>query len=128
MKNQRKNKRYLEVFSERLKTLRLKQGLRQSDLAKKAGLHQVEIAYYENGVRKPNDENMVKIAKVLKVNKDYLNYGEGEVELNKKPYGTEVILRHVKDNKIQNNLKKVQNLSEEYKNFVFELIDGLSKE
>lgn len=59
-------------FSERLKTLRKEAGLTQVDVASKLGISQPAYASWERGVKKPTQENLVKIAQVLNVSIDYL--------------------------------------------------------
>ena len=59
-------------FSERLKKLRKQAQLTQVDVAEKLGISQPAYASWERGVKKPTQENLVKIAQVLNVSVDYL--------------------------------------------------------
>lgn len=59
-------------FSERLKDLRKQAGLTQVNVAEKLGISQPAYASWERGVKKPTQENLVKIAQVLNVSVDYL--------------------------------------------------------
>ena len=59
-------------FAERLKNLRKKVGLTQVDVAGKLGISQQAYASWERGIKKPTQENLVKIAQVLNVSVDYL--------------------------------------------------------
>lgn len=59
-------------FSERLKDLRKQVGLTQVDVAEKLGISQPAYASWERGVKKPTQENLVKIAQILNVSIDYL--------------------------------------------------------
>lgn len=59
-------------FSERLKDLRKQAGLTQVDVAEKLGISQPAYASWERGVKKPTQDNLVKIAKILNVSVDYL--------------------------------------------------------
>ena len=59
-------------FSERLKKLRKDAGLTQVDVANKLGISQPAYASWERGVKKPTQENLVKIAQILNVSVDYL--------------------------------------------------------
>ncbi|EHD67126.1 helix-turn-helix family protein [Streptococcus pneumoniae GA41538] len=75
-------------FSERLKKLRKQAQLTQVDVAEKLGISQPAYASWERGVKKPTQENLVKIAQVLNVSVDYLvgnsdNYEDelGNIEL-----------------------------------------------
>ena len=75
-------------FSERLKTLRKQAQLTQVDVAEKLGISQPAYASWERGVKKPTQENLVKIAKLFNVSVDTLvsndktdDIGLSEVEL-----------------------------------------------
>lgn len=59
-------------FSERLKNLRKEAGFTQVDVASKLGISQPAYASWERGIKKPTQENLVKIAQVLNVSVDYL--------------------------------------------------------
>ena len=59
-------------FSERLKELRKKVNFTQVEIAEKLGISQPAYASWERGVKKPTQENLVKIAQVLNVSVDYL--------------------------------------------------------
>lgn len=59
-------------FSERLKDLRKQAGLTQVDVAEKLGISQPAYASWERSVKKPTQENLVKIAQILNVSVDYL--------------------------------------------------------
>ena len=59
-------------FSERLKKLRKDTGLTQVDVASKLGISQQAYASWERGIKKPTQDNLVKIAQVLNVSVDYL--------------------------------------------------------
>lgn len=59
-------------FSERLKKLRKDTGLTQVDVASKLGISQQAYASWERGVKKPTQDNLIKIAQILNVSVDYL--------------------------------------------------------
>ena len=59
-------------FSERLKELRKKATFTQVEVADKLGISQPAYASWERGVKKPTQEDLVKIAQVLNVSVDYL--------------------------------------------------------
>ena len=59
-------------FSERLKNLRKQAHLTQVDVAEKLGISQPAYASWERGLKKPTQENLVKIAQILNVSIDYL--------------------------------------------------------
>ena len=59
-------------FSERLKKLRKDTGLTQVDVASNLGISQQAYASWERGIKKPTQENLVKLSKILYVSVDYL--------------------------------------------------------
>lgn len=59
-------------FSERLKNLRKQANFTQVEVAEKLGISQPAYASWERGVKKPTQENLIKIAQVLNVSVDYL--------------------------------------------------------
>lgn len=59
-------------FAERLKTLRKQVKLTRAQIAEKLDISQQAYASWECGVKKPTQENLVKIAQVLKVTVDHL--------------------------------------------------------
>ena len=59
-------------FAERLKTLRKQVKLTQAQIAEKLDISQQAYAAWERGVKKPTQENLVKIAQILNVSVDYL--------------------------------------------------------
>lgn len=67
-------------FSERLKNLRRQAGLTQVEVAEKLGISQPAYASWERGVKKPTQDNLVKIAQILNVSVDYL-VGNSEEKL-----------------------------------------------
>ena len=60
------------IFPQRLKELRLKKGLTQTELGKKVGVKQNTFTNWENGKREPSFENLIKLADLLEVSLDWL--------------------------------------------------------
>ena len=67
-------------FAERLKALTKQVKLTQAQIAEKLDISQQAYASWERGVKKPTQENLVKIAQVLNVSVDYL-VGNSEEKL-----------------------------------------------
>lgn len=59
-------------FSERLKELRVEQGLSQLQLAKLVGVSSVAITYWETKQRVPNLDAVIALAKYFGVSLDYI--------------------------------------------------------
>jgi len=62
----------MNIFSERIKELRLENNLTQDALALKTGISQSAIAKWENGKKSPSIESIVILAKFFKCSSDYL--------------------------------------------------------
>lgn len=59
-------------FGNRLKTLRIKEGFTQAQLAQKLGLTKSVISAYETGLRLPSYDVLIHIAKIFNVSTDYM--------------------------------------------------------
>lgn len=62
----------MTIFTERLKELRLKKGLTQTELGEKVGVKQNTFTNWEKGNREPSFENLIKLADLLEVSLDWL--------------------------------------------------------
>ncbi len=60
------------MIGERLKQLRIKNGLKQQELANMFGLSSGTISFYESEQRKPDIDSIVAVAKYFDVSTDYL--------------------------------------------------------
>lgn len=60
------------VFKTRLKELRQKKELGQTELANALGVSKGIISLWENGLREPSMNNLMQIAKYFNVTTDYL--------------------------------------------------------
>lgn len=60
------------MLSNRLKNLRTKRNITQSDLAKRIGVARTTYAMYEQGKREPDYDTLQKIANFYEVSIDYL--------------------------------------------------------
>jgi DNA-binding XRE family transcriptional regulator len=58
-------KKWIDIISEKIRTLRAAAGLTQGQLAEKSGLPQSHISRLENGQHSPSRATMEKIAKAL---------------------------------------------------------------
>lgn len=62
----------MQNFGARLKALRTKKGLTQSELAKKLGISTSAVGMYEQGRREPDSRLLKKICELFSVSTDYL--------------------------------------------------------
>lgn len=63
-------------FAQRLRFLREKRGLKQTELAKLVGIKNHTISNYERGERIPHHDSLQKLADFFGVSTDYLLYGK----------------------------------------------------
>lgn len=68
----------MSIFPQRLKELRLKKGLTQTELGEKVGVKQNTFTNWENGKREPNFETLLKLASILNTTTSYL-LGESDI-------------------------------------------------
>ncbi len=59
-------------ISHTLKALRLAEGRKQSEVAKQLGVTASAVSAYENGLRQPSYEVLIKFASLYKVTTDFL--------------------------------------------------------
>lgn len=71
-KKEKKEEEKQQVFSVRLKELRLQHGFSQEELAEKIGIKRNSYSDWENGKCKPNYEKLEKIADFFDVSLDWL--------------------------------------------------------
>lgn len=62
----------IAALSQRLKQLRIEKNLRQDQLAKLVHVEKSSISMYENDVRQPSYEVLIRYAEVFNVSTDYL--------------------------------------------------------
>lgn len=61
-----------DVFSSRLKQIRMDRGLSQTELAEKVGVSKTSLSTYELGSKRPSYEIVVRIAKACQTSMDWL--------------------------------------------------------
>ncbi len=82
------------IFPQRLKELRLKKGLTQTELGEKVGVKQNTFTNWENGKREPNFETLLKLASILNTTTSYL-LGESDIYYG---YGSKEFEEYMKNN------------------------------
>ena len=65
-------------MNERIKAVREKFGLNQTEFGARIGVKQTTIAGYENGTRTPIDAVILTICREFHVNEDWLRTGQGD--------------------------------------------------
>lgn len=92
------------TFGERLKDLRKKRSLTQSQLGDKLNVTKASISGYENDTRSPDRETLVKIAEIFNVSTDYLL---GRTDDKEK--GPTLVAAHLDDDLTEEQLDEVKN-------------------
>ncbi len=62
----------MKIFAERLKSLRLEEGLSLRELSDVVKINKDILSRCERGVRQPNGDELVRLATFFKVTTDYL--------------------------------------------------------
>ncbi len=62
----------IETLGSRLKQLRSSRNLRQDQLGSLVGVNKTAIHYYENDMRQPSYETLIRLATIFNVTTDYL--------------------------------------------------------
>lgn len=84
-----------QKLSERVKAIRTSMGLTQSELSKRIGVSQRQVANYESGLSEPRDIVLTKLSSTLGVSKEYLLHGTEEYGANGRlPLMSEIELVH----------------------------------
>lgn len=78
----------MESLGERITRLRKKSNLSQKELADKTNLTEATLSRYENDLREPKGEVIVKIANALDVTTDYLLGRTDEINVKKENKNT----------------------------------------
>jgi len=99
-----------------LKNIRKSRGLTQEELAKKSGLTQRVIAYYENETEQISSTPLIELAKALEVSTDEI-LGLKQISSN--------LQLQINESKLLKKLKKVMQLERRDQYAVFQLINSL---
>ena len=100
-------------FAKRLKSLREENNIKQVELAKSLKMTSATLSQYENGIREPNNETLIKLAEYFDVSVDYLL---GRTLSRKQP-----------DTLAFHSVPGYEKLSNEDKQYIDDLITRLSK-
>jgi len=103
-----------EGFAQRLKELRLKKNLSQTELGDLIGVHYTHIGRYERGLSIPKSDTMRTLAEALGVTTDYLF--EGKMD--------EVAKSRLEDKDLLQMFNELEKLNEDDKSVIKKLIDA----
>jgi len=102
-------------FGEKIKLLRKENSWSQKELSKKINTDTRQISLYENNKVAPSADTIVRISKVFNVSIDYLLIDD----IVRRPL-------NVKDESIFERIQMIELLTEEEKQSVYNIIDGLA--
>lgn len=100
---------------ERIKELRTKAGLTQSDLAKLVEMTYIQIGRYETKKANPSSDVLQKIAQALNTTTDYLMNGSAD----------EMASAQLQDKELLNLFKSVEQLGNDDKKMIKTFLDAL---
>ncbi|MBU2214286.1 helix-turn-helix domain-containing protein [Patescibacteria group bacterium] len=103
-------------FGARVKAIRKRKGITQVELAKKLGITQRGISYYENETQNPTIEIINKIAKALEVSKkEMFDFSDDELKSEVQPIRS-----------LQKQLTRVAKLPADDQKYIAKTIDVLA--
>ena len=70
------------MLSDRIKSLRIKSGISQAELARKLNVTRSSINAWESGLSTPTTQYIVKFAKIFHVSSDYILGIENKMSIN----------------------------------------------
>ena len=111
------------MFHQRIKMLREKRGLSQSEVAKRLGVARTTYSGYELGTREPDQNTLMKLARFFDVSVDYLI---GNTDNPTPPDGNneEVDIRQLIRDKLKTARRKGRPLTEEDAEFITRILDA----
>jgi len=98
----------------RIKELRTRLKMTQTDLANKVGLSYIQVGRYETQKSKPSSEILQKLATALETTTDYLMNGGSD----------EVVTAQLTDKELLSQFKEVEKLNKEDKYLIKTFIDA----
>lgn len=98
----------------RIKELRTKLKMTQTDLANKVGLSYIQVGRYETQKSKPSSEILQKLAAALETTTDYLMNGGSD----------EVVSAQLTDKELLSQFREVEKLNKEDKYLIKKFIDA----
>ncbi len=97
----------IETFGSRLKQLRSSKNLRQEQLGRLVGVNKTAIHYYENDMRQPPYETLIRLASIFNVTTDYLLGCEKKnvIDVSGLTTSEMTLVRSLVDNMTQKNMR-----------------------
>ncbi len=114
-------------MNERLKEIRISQGLTQKQMSEKIGVTEATVSRMESGKSAITEQTVKSLCREFNINKDWLLNGEGEMNIISKQDEkiAEVLMEiHASGNeKLKNVIEKMLELDEKYIDIILSLVD-----
>ncbi|CZR97377.1 MULTISPECIES: helix-turn-helix domain-containing protein [unclassified Clostridioides] len=112
----------MESLGDRIANLRKELDINQKELATKVGITEASLSRYENNLREPKSEIIVRLAKELKTSTDYLL---GVNESTKMSKEDKLIIENLSvSEKTKKLLEKIYSLEKEDREAIEKMIDN----
>jgi len=105
-----------DKISEKIKTLRKRNGWTQEELSKEMGVKQPQLNRWETGKFLPSLPSLQKLSELFDVSIDALVFDEKDIKRLK-----------LKDKSLISKLQNIEKLSEEDKDVIFSMINSLAQ-
>ncbi|MCC0632997.1 MULTISPECIES: helix-turn-helix domain-containing protein [unclassified Clostridioides] len=112
----------MESLGDRIAKLRKELDINQKELATKVGITEASLSRYENNLREPKSEIIVRLAKALKTSTDYLLGINENTKINRED---KLIIESLSvSEKTKQLLEKIYSLEEEDREAIEKMIDN----
>ncbi|UWD47196.1 helix-turn-helix domain-containing protein [Clostridioides difficile] len=112
----------MESLGDRIAKLRKELDINQKELATKVGITEASLSRYENNLREPKSEIIVRLAKELKTSTDYLLGINENTKINRED---KLIIESLSiSEKTKQLLEKIYSLEEEDREAIEKMIDN----
>ncbi|PBI62260.1 helix-turn-helix domain-containing protein [Clostridioides difficile] len=112
----------MESLGDRIANLRKELDINQKELATKVGITEASLSRYENNLREPKSEIIVRLAKALETSKDYLLGVNDNTKISKED---KLIIENLSvSEKTKKLLEKIYSLEKEDREAIEKMIDN----
>ncbi|WP_131038711.1 helix-turn-helix domain-containing protein [Clostridioides difficile] len=112
----------MESLGDRIATLRKELDINQKELATKVGITEASLSRYENNLREPKSEIIVRLAKALETSTDYLLGVNDNTKISKED---KLIIENLSvSEKTKKLLEKIYSLEKEDREAIEKMIDN----
>ncbi|MBT2157209.1 helix-turn-helix transcriptional regulator [Clostridioides difficile] len=111
----------MESLGDRIANLRKELDINQKELATKVGITEASLSRYENNLREPKSEIIVRLAKALETSTDYLLGVNDNTKISKED---KLIIENLSVSEKQKALRKIYSLEKEDREAIEKMIDN----